>query len=220
VSETYPRSKALIPAWLGRRGCIEFPAHRVVAGEAAIAHELVHVLFPNGNRVLAEGLAIYLQQKLCPHIPVYPNFGDRLETVVADFLRTTFRHDAHHALWSMELDAFERISTPDRLTLRITRDTVIGAKPGIPDPPPAEIKTMYAVAGSLVELLLENFIGDRKELRCALQDHAVATPGTGLGRARALAAVLPGRRHILLIHGHRPHLENLHALCPVRPARG
>jgi hypothetical protein len=33
---------------------MEFPAWRVMAGEAAIMHELVHVYFPNGNRLLAE----------------------------------------------------------------------------------------------------------------------------------------------------------------------
>jgi hypothetical protein len=160
VSETYPRSKALVPAWLGQRGWIEFPAHRVVAGEASIAHEIVHVLFPNGNRMLAEGLAVYLQDKLFPNIPVYPNFGDRLETVVADFLRASFRSEAPQALWQMNLDALERISTPDKLALRIGRDTVIGTKPGDPEPPAAEVRALYAVAGSLVELLLENLIAD------------------------------------------------------------
>jgi len=160
VSEAYPRSKALVPAWLGQRGWMEFPAHRVVAGEASIAHELVHVLFPNGNRMLAEGLAVYLQYKLFPKIPVYPNFGDRLETVVADFLRTNFKDSPQRALWDMDLDALEKISTPDKLSLRIGRDAVIGAKPGDPDPPPGEVKMIYAVAGSLVEFLLENLIGD------------------------------------------------------------
>jgi hypothetical protein len=160
VSEAYGKSKALVPAWLGQRGWIEFPAHRVVAGEAAIAHELVHVLFPNGNRMLAEGLAVYLQYKLFPNIPVYPNFGDRLETLVADFLRMNYKNDARHALWNMDLDALERISTPDKLSLRIGRDALIGAKPGDPDPSPGEVKTIYAVAGSLVGFLLENLIED------------------------------------------------------------
>jgi hypothetical protein len=160
VSEAYPRSKALVPAWLGQRGWMEFPAHRVVSGEASIAHELVHVLFPNGNRMLAEGLAVYLQYKLFPKITVYPNFGDRLETVVADFLRANFKDNPHRALWGMDLDALEKISTPDKLSLRIGRDAVIGTKPGVPDPPPGEVKAIYTVAGSLVGFLLENLIGD------------------------------------------------------------
>src|SRR5215467_924084 len=134
VSEVYPRSRALIPAWLGQRGWMEFPAHRVVAGEAGLAHEIVHVLFPNGNRLLAEGLAVYLQDKLCPQVPVYPNFGDRLETLVVEFLRTNFKGNAHVALWNIDLDGLERISTPDKFRLRIGRNTLIGARPGVPDP--------------------------------------------------------------------------------------
>jgi hypothetical protein len=160
VSEVYPRSRALVPAWLGQRGWMEFPAHRVVAGEAGIAHEIVHVLFPNGNRLLAEGLAIYLQDKLCPHVPVYPHFGDRLESPVLEFLRTHFKGSPHLALWSIDLDGLERISTPDKFRLRIGRAAPIGAKPGVPDPPADELKIIYAVAGSLVEFLLDNLIGD------------------------------------------------------------
>jgi hypothetical protein len=160
VSEVYPRSRALVPAWLGQRGWMEFPAHRVVAGEAGIAHELVHVLYPNGNRMLAEGLAVYLQDRLFPNVPVYPNFGDRLEAVVADFLLGKYKSSAHLALWSIDLEGLERISTPDKFRLRIGRDALIGARPGVPDPPAEEVKPIYAIAGLLVELLLDNVIGD------------------------------------------------------------
>jgi hypothetical protein len=160
VSEVYPKSRALVPAWLGQRGWMEFPAHRVVAREAGIAHEIVHVLFPNGNRMLAEGLAVYLQNKLFPYVPVYPHFGDRLESLVAEFLRTNFRSSAHLALWSIDLDALERISTPDKFRLRLGRKPLLGARPGNPDPPADEIKIIYAIAGSLVELLMDNLIGD------------------------------------------------------------
>jgi hypothetical protein len=160
VSEVYPRSRALVPAWLGQRGWMEFPAHRAVAGEAGIAHELVHVLYPNGNRMLAEGLAVYLQDKLFPDIPVYPNFGDRLESVVADFLLGKYKSSAHLALWSIDIEGLERISTPDKFRLRIGRDALIGARPGVPDPPAEEVKPIYAIAGLLVELLLDNVTGD------------------------------------------------------------
>jgi hypothetical protein len=48
-----------IPAAIGQRGRIEFPAWKIVAGEdIAIAHELLHVFSPNGNRLLAEGLRL------------------------------------------------------------------------------------------------------------------------------------------------------------------
>jgi hypothetical protein len=160
VSEIYELSRALVPAWLGQRGWMEFPAHRVVAGEASIAHELVHVLFPNGNRMLAEGLAVYLQYKLFPKIPVHPNFGDHLEVLVADFLRSNYASNAPGALWNMDLDAFERISAPDSLSLRIGRDALIGVKSAASGASPDGEKGIYGVAGSFVGFLLENPIGD------------------------------------------------------------
>src|SRR5215203_6026046 len=55
VSSRFKISRSLVPAWSDQRGYMEFPAWRVVAGKAAITHELVHVYFPNGNRLLAEG---------------------------------------------------------------------------------------------------------------------------------------------------------------------
>ena len=74
VSDEYKIPKSLVPASLGQRGRMEFPAWKTVAGEAAITHELVHVFFPNGNRLLAEGLAVYLQAKIGGN-PAFPNFG-------------------------------------------------------------------------------------------------------------------------------------------------
>ncbi|HEY6256011.1 MAG TPA: hypothetical protein VIY51_09495 [Xanthobacteraceae bacterium] len=159
VSEAYRKSRALVPAWLGQRGWMEFPAHRVVAGEAGIAHELVHVLFPNGNRMLAEGLAIYLQNKLFPAIPVFPNFACPMEALVADFLRTRYPSSPSHALWNMDLDALEKISTPDKLRLRIGTNVMGGTAFDLASPPDEE-KAIYAIVGALVEFLLENPIGD------------------------------------------------------------
>ena len=158
VSETYDLSRSLVPSWSGRRGWMEFPAHRVVGGEASIAHELVHVLFPNGNRMLAEGVAVYLQHKLFPRLPVYPNYGKPLEDVVMAFLSTTFPDSPSDALWNMDLDGLESISTPDDVYMRIGTRPFIGGDPGNPDSPPVphEVKFVYAVAGSLVEFLLEN----------------------------------------------------------------
>jgi hypothetical protein len=160
VSPTYKRSRSLVPAWSGRRGSIELPAYRVVAGEAALAHELVHVLFPNGNRMLAEGLAVYLQQALFPDALVYPNFGDHIEALVADFIFARYPRRTTYALWSMDLSGFERISTPDELTLRIGTDPIIGAEAGDPDPRPEESKFVYGIAGSFVKFLLENPLAD------------------------------------------------------------
>jgi hypothetical protein len=158
VSDAYDLSRSLVPSWFGRRGWMEFPAHRVVVGEATIAHELVHVLFPNGNRMLAEGLAVYLQYKLFPRLQVYPNYGEPLEEVVRDFLSTTFKENASDALWSVDLEGLESISTPDDLFMRIGARPYIGGDPARTDSPPDphETKFIYAVVGSFVEFLLEN----------------------------------------------------------------
>src|SRR5438105_12545907 len=43
VSDDYKISKSLVPAWSGRAGHMQFPAWRVIARKAAIAHELAHV---------------------------------------------------------------------------------------------------------------------------------------------------------------------------------
>jgi len=159
VSEAYPIARALVPAWLGQRGWMEFPAHRVVAGEAAIAHELVHVLLPNGNRMLAERLVTNLQHKLFPTQHVFPNFGSSFEEMVAAFLRIRFPADPAGALWQMNLDALEKISTPDRMSLRIDAH-LIGSRSMDRAPTPEEEKAVYAIVASVVEFLVENWIGD------------------------------------------------------------
>jgi hypothetical protein len=158
VSETYDLSRSLVPSWLGQRGWMEFPAHRVVVGAATIAHELVHVLFPNGNRMLAEGLAVYLQHKLFPRLAVYPNYGEPLEEPVKAFLVQTFQDGPSDALWDMDLEGLESISTPDDLFMRIGERPFIGGDPSNANSPPSprETRFLYAVAGSLVEFLLEN----------------------------------------------------------------
>jgi hypothetical protein len=166
VSEMYGKSRSLVPAWSGQRGWMEFPAYRVAGGTASIAHELVHVLFPNGNRMLAEGLAVYLQGKLSK-TPVYPNFGIPLNDMVAGFLSAYDAYDGEPVdrLWQLNLDSFEQISTPDELGLAVGKD-MIGARPGHglkdgdDEPSLEEGKDVYVVAGSLVEFLLENPIED------------------------------------------------------------
>ena len=86
VSRKYRISRSLVPAWEGRAGSMEFPAWRVAARRSAIAHELVHVAFPNGNRLLAEGLAIYLQAEIGGN-PAFPNFGRSLHDVAIECMR-------------------------------------------------------------------------------------------------------------------------------------
>ncbi len=68
----------------------EFPANRVAAGEAAVAHELVHVFFPNANRMLAEGLAVHLHQCVAPN-PAFPNFKNGLTSACSAIARNRSR---------------------------------------------------------------------------------------------------------------------------------
>src|SRR5204863_409581 len=86
VSDEYKIAKSLVPAALGHRGRMEVPAWKAIAGEAAIMHELVHIYLPNGNRFLAEGLAIYLQHEIGGN-PTFPNFGRPLHQVARELLR-------------------------------------------------------------------------------------------------------------------------------------
>jgi hypothetical protein len=121
VSDEYRISRALIPAAIGQRGRIEFPAWRIVAGEAAIAHELAHVYFPNGNRLLAEGLAIYLQARIGGN-PAFPNFGRPLHETAIEVLRRMvpeFASGDPRGLDQVRLGGLDRIATPSGLRLRV-----------------------------------------------------------------------------------------------------
>ncbi len=73
-------SMELIPAWRGERGQMIFGAKRVNAGQAATAHEMIHVYAPNANRFLAEGLAVYGHDVL-GRPPAYPNSGKSLADI-------------------------------------------------------------------------------------------------------------------------------------------
>jgi hypothetical protein len=80
IGEHYQLERSLVPAWEGDRGRIEIPARRAIPHRsdglirADIAHEIFHVYFPNGNRMLAEGIAVYVQDEVMKN-PAYPNFG-------------------------------------------------------------------------------------------------------------------------------------------------
>lgn len=72
VSSKYRISKALIPGFRGNRGFMEMPLNRVENNNGALLHEIVHIYAPNQNRFLAEGLAVYLHEKLAGN-PAFPN---------------------------------------------------------------------------------------------------------------------------------------------------
>ena len=127
---------------------MEFPAVESVAREAAIAHELVHVFFPNGNRTLAEGFAVYVQQALFSKQltnPAFPNFGEPLNMLVSQITRPSQRGFIGIPLDKIDLVSMDRISTPNELQLRAGR-----VRLEVPGP-------NYVVVGSFVQFLIEDF---------------------------------------------------------------
>ncbi len=116
VSQKYRISRSLVPAWSGHAGRMEFPARRVIPRQAAIMHELAHVFFPNGNRFLAEGLAVHLQASIGGN-PAFPNFARPLDGEVwRNFSQLTPTGIPSTEPYLAQLDT---ITTPNPLTLRI-----------------------------------------------------------------------------------------------------
>jgi hypothetical protein len=149
VSDEYKIAKSLVPAALGHRGRMEFPAWKAIAGEAAVMHELVHVYFPNGNRFLAEGLAIYLQDKIGGN-PTFPNFGRPLHDVARELLRAMlpgFTVGKPESLDNIHLADLDKIATPSPLRLRVGRDLYENT--------PTGQAHLYPIAGSFAQFLIE-----------------------------------------------------------------
>jgi hypothetical protein len=136
VASKYLLSMALVPAFQGQRGQIMFPAYRVAVGEAAIAHELAHVFFPNGNRMLAEGFAVYMQSEVGGN-PAFPNFSKPLDAMV----REMAAGPEAIKLDDIDLGALDRVTPPSDLTLRIG-DASYGSD------------HTYPIAGSFVQFLI------------------------------------------------------------------
>ena len=65
--------RTLISLWRGRNR-MEMPVHRVLDGRAPLIHETTHSLAPSRNRFLAEGLAVYLEEKFGT-LNAFPTFG-------------------------------------------------------------------------------------------------------------------------------------------------
>lgn len=86
VDGAYRISKALIPGYRGNRGFMEMPLRGVRNDNGALLHEIVHIYAPNDNRFLAEGLAVYLHQKLAGN-GAFPNFGRPLDSEARARLR-------------------------------------------------------------------------------------------------------------------------------------
>jgi hypothetical protein len=149
VSDRYSISKSLVPAWSGRLGYMEFPTWRVAARKAAILHELVHVFFPNGNRFLAEGLAVHLQDSLGGN-PAFPNFGKPLHRNVCDLLLEKTPPTSSEdplGLRQIHVAELDLIPTPNPLTLCVGAELYGEDKRGQ--------AFVYPIAGSFVQFLLE-----------------------------------------------------------------
>jgi hypothetical protein len=149
VNNSFKTSRALLPAWEGRRGHLEFPAWRVAAGKAAITHELVHVYYPNGNRFLAEGFAIYVQDLIGGN-PAFPNFGRLLHAQAFDVMCEVvpaFAPGNVLPLAVLHLAELERIATPNPLSLQVG-ETFYGVEP-------RGQARLYPIAGSFVKFLIE-----------------------------------------------------------------
>ena len=125
VEENQGPSMALVPVWRGNRGRILLRGSMVRQRRAAVAHEIVHVVAPNSNRFLAEGLAVYLHD-LFKSEPAYPNFGKDLKS------------EARNLLDRADIAALEQVATPTRLRLD-----------GL------DSRDAYIVAGSFVGFLIE-----------------------------------------------------------------
>jgi hypothetical protein len=150
VSDRYKISKSLVPAWYGHPGHLEFPARRVIIGEAAIAHELVHVYWPNGNRLLAEGLAVCVQAAIAGN-PAFPNFGRPLHQCARASVRVmapAFACGNPAALRTIKLVELDRIPTPNPLTLQVGCDFFGEDRRGQ--------SALYLLAGSFVQFLIDS----------------------------------------------------------------
>ncbi len=120
-------SMALVPAWRGSRGSMIFRSPRVRQSASAIVHEVTHVLAPNANRFLAEGLGVYAQEKLRGQA-AFPNFGRDLHREAAKLAE------------SADIAELERYATPKRL------------RSGAFDE-----REAYIVVGSFVRYLIETY---------------------------------------------------------------
>lgn len=106
-------SKALEFVWSGNRGQMGFRSGEITSRTSGIVHELTHVYLPNANRLLAEGLAVYLQSLLSP-VPSLPNNGVDLHEAAS-----TPDHRGEIPAWVLGLGQSignrDRVLTPDPL---------------------------------------------------------------------------------------------------------
>lgn len=85
ISAKIKKVTALTSFWNGRGSKIYIPLNVVAKNQTPTINTLTQLVLPNGNRFLAEGLAVYLESEMGPHRS-YPNFGKNLEESITPFL--------------------------------------------------------------------------------------------------------------------------------------
>lgn len=125
IEDSRGPSMALVPAWRGERGAMIFRTFVVRRSASAIIHEIVHLIAPNGNRFLAEGMAVYAHEHLGGQ-NAYPNNGRDLHRAARDLAEPG------------NVVALSEFATPNRLQM----NSLDG-------------RESYLVAGSFVRYLIE-----------------------------------------------------------------
>ena len=168
VSQQHLISRSLVPSSVGHRGAMEFPAREAAPKlTAAIMHELAHTYFPNGNRFIDEGFAVYLQNKIGSN-PAFPDFQQDLHELMVKLayeIDSVINSNANPTpmggLKNISIVELERAATPAPLDLQLTSNTGVVGPHGPPSGPGGQLgKPAYVafiVAGSFVRFLIDSY---------------------------------------------------------------
>jgi hypothetical protein len=168
VSEEYAISRSLVPSSIGQRGVMEFPAREAAPKiTAAIMHELAHTYFPNSNRFIDEGFAVYLQNKIGTN-PAFPDFQQDLHDLMVKLackidavINSNPNPTPMGGLNKISIVELERTATPAPLELQLTSNVGVAGPLGTPSGPGGQLgKPAYValiVAGSFVRFLIDSY---------------------------------------------------------------
>ena len=110
-----------------------------------------HVYFPNANRFLAEGLALWIQAEIGSN-PAFPNFGKPLHALACEILADILpefhfgRQNGVDSFAPLHLSDLDMIATPSPLTLTVG--------PNVYGEEPRGQRVVYAIAGSFATFLI------------------------------------------------------------------
>jgi hypothetical protein len=198
VGEHYPLARSLVPAWEGDRGRMEFPATRVKNVQADIAHELTHYYFPNANRMMAEGLAVYVQDETSNLLGAnpggaYPNMGIPVHDAIKCFLSAA-------EIASIDLSVLDKIHTPLALTVDLPQQK-----------PSEQARWSYIIAGSFARYLIEKYGMDQFH---ALYSKTQFVPGRHIDRTNDDWTAVYGLSLSVLQADWRTMILQLNPTCP------